>query len=88
MNDTLRWRHAEQAAATLRREVAELKAENARLRQELDAAGRRSVLLCPASAMMEAMEASTDAEPGTIMRATDQTGLEFELGGDGQWRRK
>lgn len=70
------------------REIAELKAENARLAAELDAAGRRSVLLCPASAMMDAMEASGDAEPGTILRATDQTGLEFELGGDGQWRRR
>lgn len=74
--------------AEARQEIAELKAEVARLNAELDAAGRRSVLLCPASAMIDAMEASTDAEPGTIMRATDQTGLEFELGGDGQWRRR
>ena len=72
----------------LRREVADLKAENAGLRLELDDAGRKTVLLCPASAMLDAMEASTDAEPGTIMRATDQTGLEFELTGDGQWRRR
>jgi hypothetical protein len=72
----------------LRREIAELKSENARLRAELDVAGRRSVLLCPASAMLEAMEASYDAEPGTIMRATDQTGLEFELTEDRKWRRR
>ena len=63
-------------------------AENAGLRAELDAAGRRSVLLCPASAMLDAMEASTDAEPGTVMRATDDPGLEYELGRDSQWRRK
>lgn len=71
-----------------REEIAELKAENARLRAELDAAGRKSVLLCPASAMMDAMEASLDEEPGTIMRATDQTGLEFELGKDRLWVRR
>lgn len=71
-----------------REEIAELKAENARLRAELDAAGRKSVLLCPASAMLDAMEASLDEEPGTIMRATDQQGLEYELRGDRQWYRR
>jgi hypothetical protein len=71
----------------LREEIGDLKAENERLRAELDAAGRRHVLLCPASAMMDAMEASLDEEPGTIMRATDQGGLEFELR-DRQWVRR
>lgn len=72
----------------LRARAAELFAETQRLRAELDAAGRRSVLLCPASAMLGAMEASTEEEPGTIMRATDESGLEYELGSDRQWRRR
>lgn len=78
----------ESALADLRKQVGDLRAENASLRAQLDEAGRQTVFWCPASAMLEAMEASTDAEPGTIMRATDQTGLEFELTGDGQWRRR
>lgn len=72
----------------LRARVAELFAETQRLRAELDTAGRRNTLLCPAGAMLEAMEASLDEEPGTIMRASDQSGLEFELGSDRQWHRR
>lgn len=67
---------------------AELTAENARLRAELDAAGRKSVLLCPASAMLDAMEASAGEESGTIIRATDEPGLEFELRSDRLWYRR
>jgi hypothetical protein len=68
----------------LRRQLAELKAENARLRAELDTAGRRTVLLCPAGAMMDAMAASAGEPEGTIIRATDDPALAFELK-EGAW---
>lgn len=70
----------------MREQIAELKAENARLRAELDAAGHRTTLLCPAAAVAAAMNASRDEEPGTILRVTDQDGMEFELGKDRVWR--
>lgn len=69
----------------LRRQVAELTAENARLRAELDMALHRKVLLCPASALDDAMSVSLDEEPGTILRSTDQRAIEFEMGEDRQW---
>jgi hypothetical protein len=78
----------DRAYAVERERTAELRAENARLRAELDVAGRRNVLLCPAGAMLDAMEASRDEEPGTILRATDMERLEYELGKDRQWHRR
>ena len=73
--------------ARLRKRVGELFAETQQLRAELDAAGRRAVLLCPASAMLDAMETSISEPEGTILRATDDDQLEFELRG-GSWVRR
>jgi hypothetical protein len=70
----------------LRKRIGELFAENQQLRAELDAAGRRSVLLCPASAMLDAMETSLGEPEGTILRATDDPELEYELKA-GSWVR-
>jgi ferredoxin-NADP reductase len=73
--------------AEARQEIAELRSEVARLKARLDAAGRRNTLLCPASAMMDAMEASLGEADGTILRATDDPELEFELEA-GSWVRR
>lgn len=70
--------------ARLRREAAELRAEVQRLKAELDMTQRRNVLLVPAVHMPAAMEASMGEEDGTVIRATDDPGLEFELK-DGAW---
>jgi hypothetical protein len=65
--------------ARLRRENAELSAEIARLKAELDETAGRNVLLVRADAMMDAMAASAGEPDGTVIRATDDPSLEFEL---------
>lgn len=65
-------------------ELGEMRATIQRLKAELDAAGRRSVLLCPAGAILEAMDVSKNEPEGTIIRATDDPELEYELKG-GSW---
>lgn len=69
----------DRAYAAERQQTSELRAEIARLKAELDAAGHRSTLLCPASALMDAMDASRDEPEGTILRATDGDQEEYEL---------
>ncbi len=63
----------------------EYEAEIARLKAELDEAAGAHVLLCPSYGLHKAMADSTDEEPGTILRVTDNPGLEYEMGTDKIW---
>jgi hypothetical protein len=68
----------------LARENAELKAEVQQLKAQLDQAERRNTLMVPAMHMPDAMAASLGEAEGTIMRATDDPSIEFELR-EGTW---
>lgn len=61
------------------REIGELRATVAQLRAELETAGRRTVILCPAAGLMDAMTSCADEAEGTILRATDDDTLAYEL---------
>lgn len=63
--------------------ILEADAEIARLRIELDRYQGRTVMFCTDAQLDAAAIASLDAEPGTILRATD-TGRELVLA-DGTW---
>jgi len=71
----------------LRAENGELRAEVARLTAELDETQQRNVLNVRKSGIIDAMAISTGEPAGTVIRATDEPGLAFELGEDLQWRR-
>jgi hypothetical protein len=75
------------AYAVERERTAELKAEIARLQGELDEAFQVNVLHVRKDAIIGAMEISHGEPSGTVIRATDEPGLAFELGVDRQWRR-
>ena len=61
------------------REIGELRATVAQLRAELETAGRRTVILCPAAGLMDAMTSCAEEAEGTILRATDDDTLAYEL---------
>lgn len=73
-----------QLIAELRRQLSGLQTENQRLRNELDAYQGRTVFFTTDGHLDEAMIASFDAEPGTVLRATD-TGRELILTAAGGW---
>lgn len=65
-------------------QLGELRAEVQRLKAQLDEVQHRRVLLCPSAHIPAAMATSMGEEDGTLIRASDDPGLEWVLK-EGAW---